>query len=66
MTQRFVSAKRNKKTGGMLCYVVMSVLNKQYYHINGEWKKELDEEEQKIYDAFINTEYYYSHNLWEH
>lgn len=47
-------------------YAVMPVLNKQYYHINGEWKKELDEEEQKIYDTFINTEYYYSHNLWEH
>lgn len=44
-------------------YETMPVLNDYFYLVNGEWKKELNQQEQALYDSFVNTEYYYSHNL---
>ncbi len=46
-------------------YQVMPVMNAAYYNINGEWVKELNEEQKKFYEDFVNAEYYYSHNYWK-
>ena len=46
-------------------YEIMPVMNQAYYLMNGEWVKELNDEQKKIYDDYVNTEYYYSHNYWD-
>ena len=47
-------------------YDKIPVMNDNYYFINNEWKKELKEDELNTFNEFINLEYYYAHNLWEH
>lgn len=44
----------------------INVMNSTMYKINGEWKREEDENVQKLLEAYRNVEYYYSHNLMEH
>lgn len=47
-------------------YEQIPVMNSTYYQINGEWTQILNDEQQKLYHDFVNVEYYYSHNFWNH
>jgi hypothetical protein len=39
------------------------VINKVYFKENGEFKKELTPDNEKLWKDFLNVEYYYSHNF---
>jgi len=39
------------------------VIHKLYFKENGEYKKELSNENEELWENFLNVEYYYSHNF---